>query len=466
MRFLFVYLIIFFYLISFLYWCCVHCPHCAPCWPAVLLSSLRPLLAGCITVLTAPPAGRLYYCPHCAPCWPDVLLSSLRPLLAGCITVLTAPPAGRLYYCPHLRPLLAGCITVLTAPPAGRLQLDSEGTQCPRTQAAADRASTRAHTGGQSGPNSRLIPPLTTRPDVRSIVGMDFKALFDEKTLQFSDFQEFTFLPGHQKLTERVRKRLYYGLDKDVSLDALSCPVTDIAVEIFQKSAPSPIRKLQKKYAAHVARSSCISPCAMMLALVYIERLRHRNPEYLQKISSSDLFLISMMVASKYLYDEGEEEEVFNDEWGTAGKLDVHTVNTLEMNFLNAIEWSLFTEPSDFFDILKQLESSIAERQGMKRGWFTYTDLCVLLEQSAWTQALTAIYQHFTKVSCMLGLVYLTSVAGLIASSAVVHQLSLSRSGHSLLTRDPPPGPPAHPRRARGRRGPTASPVASWPTRA
>lgn len=41
---------------------------------------------------------------------------------------------------------------------------------------------------------------------------------------------------------------------------------------------------------------------------------------------------------------------------------------------------------------------SIAQRQGMKRGWFTYTDLCVLLEQSAWSQALTAIYQHFTKV--------------------------------------------------------------------
>lgn len=43
------------------------------------------------------------------------------------------------------------------------------------------------------------------------------------------------------------------------------------------------------------------------------------------------------MVASKYLYDEGEEEEVFNDEWGAAGNLDVKTVNNLEMNFLNAI---------------------------------------------------------------------------------------------------------------------------------
>ncbi|XP_029376349.1 protein CNPPD1 [Echeneis naucrates] len=267
-----------------------------------------------------------------------------------------------------------------------------------------------------------------------TLADMDFNALFNEKTFQLSDFQEFTFLPGHQKLSERVRKRLYYGLEKDVSLDALSCPVTDIAVEIFQKSAPSPIRKLHKKYAAHVAREACISPCAMMLALVYIERLRHRNPEYLQKISSSDLFLISMMVASKYLYDEGEEEEVFNDEWGAAGKLDVQTVNNLEMNFLNAIEWSLFTEPDDFFNILSHLETSIAERQGMKRGWFTYTDLCVLLEQTAWSQALTAIYQHFTKVSCMLSLVYLTSVAGLIATSAVLHQLSLSRTGQSPLS--------------------------------
>ncbi|XP_053744209.1 protein CNPPD1 [Synchiropus splendidus] len=253
---------------------------------------------------------------------------------------------------------------------------------------------------------------------------MDFDALFSEKVIQFSDFQEFTFVPGHERLTERVRKRLYYGLDTDVTLDALSCPVTDIAVEIFQKSAPSPIRKLQKKYAAHVSREACISPCAMMLALVYIERLRHRNPEYLQKISSSDLFLISMMVASKYLYDEGEEEEVFNDEWGAAGKLDVQTVNKLEMNFLSAIEWSLFTDPNDLFDILSQLETRIAQQQGVKRGWFTYTDLCVLLEQSSWSHALTAIYQHFAKVSCMLGLVYLTSVAGLIATTSVLHLLS------------------------------------------
>nr|XP_033802200.1 protein CNPPD1 isoform X2 [Geotrypetes seraphini] len=169
-------------------------------------------------------------------------------------------------------------------------------------------------------------------------------------------------------------------------------------------------------------REACISPCSMMLALVYIERLRHRNPEYLQQISSSDLFLISMMVASKYLYDEGEEEEVFNDEWGAAGKLDVQTVNILEMNFLRAIDWSLYTDPKEFMEVLSWVEGRVAEQQGRRRGWFTYTDLCVLLEQCLWHQAACQFYQHVTKLACILGVIYLSGVASLFASVAVLHQ--------------------------------------------
>lgn len=45
---------------------------------------------------------------------------------------------------------------------------------------------------------------------------------------------------------------------------------------------------------------------------------------------------------------------------------------------------------------------SIAERQGTKRGWYTYTDLCVLLEQANWRSALSAVYQHFAKVRMQL----------------------------------------------------------------
>nr|BAE91251.1 unnamed protein product [Macaca fascicularis] len=268
---------------------------------------------------------------------------------------------------------------------------------------------------------------------------MDLTGLLldEEGTFSLAGFQDFTFLPGHQKLSARIRRRLYYGWDweADCSLEELSSPVADIAVELLQKAAPSPIRRLQKKYVAHVSREACISPCAMMLALVYIERLRHRNPDYLQHVSSSDLFLISMMVASKYLYDEGEEEEVFNDEWGAAGGVAVPTLNALERGFLSAMDWHLYTDPREIFEVLSWLESCVAEQQGQRRGWYTYTDLCVLLEQPTWQLALASLCQRLVKLSCLLAVAYVSSVALAVASVAVIHQ-SLG------LSCTPAPGPP------------------------
>lgn len=264
---------------------------------------------------------------------------------------------------------------------------------------------------------------------------MDLAGLLldEEGTFSLSGFQDFTFLPGHQKLSARIRRRLYYGwdLETDCSLEELSSPVADITVELLQKAAPSPIRRLQKKYVAHVSREACISPCAMMLALVYIERLRHRNPDYLQHVSSSDLFLISMMVASKYLYDEGEEEEVFNDEWGAAGGVAVPTLNALERSFLSAMDWRLYTDPREIFEVLSWLESCVAEQQGRRRGWYTYTDLCVLLEQPTWQLSLGSLCQRLVKLSCLLAVAYVSSVALAVASVAVIHQSLGLSSSHS-----------------------------------
>ncbi|KAE8581400.1 hypothetical protein XENTR_v10024776 [Xenopus tropicalis] len=204
------------------------------------------------------------------------------------------------------------------------------------------------------------------------------------------DFQDFPFLPGHTQLSKRVCKRLYYGWEDDCSMENLSSPVTDIAVELLQKAAPSPIRRLQKKYAAHVSREACISPCSMMLALIYIERIRNRNPEYLQHISSSDLFLISM-------------------------------------------DWSLYTHPREFFEVLRWLEGRVAEQQGMKRGWFTYTDFCALLEQGLWQKVFSDFFQQVTKLACILGLMYLTGVATLFASIAVLHKATWEMNGTLLV---------------------------------
>jgi hypothetical protein len=40
------------------------------------------------------------------------------------------------------------------------------------------------------------------------------------------------------------------------------------------------------------------------------------------------------MLASKYLIDEGESEEIYNSEWAKASELPVDELNKLERSFL------------------------------------------------------------------------------------------------------------------------------------
>nr|CAD7420879.1 unnamed protein product [Timema poppensis] len=54
-------------------------------------------------------------------------------------------------------------------------------------------------------------------------------------------------------------------------------------------------------------------------------------------MASSELFLVSMMVASKFLNDDGEEDEVFNDEWAASAGISVKDINQIEREFLQAI---------------------------------------------------------------------------------------------------------------------------------
>lgn len=43
------------------------------------------------------------------------------------------------------------------------------------------------------------------------------------------------------------------------------------------------------------------------------------------------------MISSKYLHDDGEEDEVFTDEWARSGDITVPELCQLEKEFLNAI---------------------------------------------------------------------------------------------------------------------------------
>ncbi|XP_033113517.1 protein CNPPD1-like [Anneissia japonica] len=248
------------------------------------------------------------------------------------------------------------------------------------------------------------------------------------------DIEQFERSPFNLVLTERLRKTLYFG--KDTPASGHAHPLTDLASQLFQNSNQSGIRPVDTRYVSNVARKSSISPCTLMVALIYLERLRHKNPNYLKNVASADLFLVTMMIATKFSYDEGEDEEMFNDEWAKAGNLDTESVHKLEKEFLCAIDWDLFVKPPDFLKCLNQVEQTIALKEGSRRGWFSYTDLSILLNNPNYLQAMLTMLDHMMKIMCACILTYSFLATSAIFSVVAFHQAqapTLDSSTHHLM---------------------------------
>ena len=60
-------------------------------------------------------------------------------------------------------------------------------------------------------------------------------------------------------------------------------------------------------------------------------------------------------MASKFLYDEGIDDEVYNDEWAISGDLETEDVNQMEMEFLDAIVNPLFNSFTKKLNLLEYL---------------------------------------------------------------------------------------------------------------
>merc|ERR1719427_1983739 len=185
---------------------------------------------------------------------------------------------------------------------------------------------------------------------------------------------------------------------------------------MFTEAAPCPRRKLKCQYASSIVRQLSLTPGALMLGILYSERLRQSKPAYGERVSSSDLYVISLLVASKFLHDEGEAEEIFNEEWAEAAGLSVKTVNRLEGEFLDAIDWRVYATPMEFLDVCARVGTKIALKYGLKRGWFSYTDLTQFLLASNYPRLLSGVAEHVVKIIGGCVLVYGMSLS-ILASS-------------------------------------------------
>ncbi|XP_060810905.1 protein CNPPD1 [Amyelois transitella] len=220
----------------------------------------------------------------------------------------------------------------------------------------------------------------------------------------------------HKEFLKRISKTLYYG--QLPTLPCLSLPVTEVSCELWSLSQRGrSLRRLHVDAAASIARQACVSPCALVLAILYLERLNACNPDYLMTTAPADLFLVSLMVGNKFLQDDGEDDEVICSEWAASGGLELRQLKKLEVEFLNAIDWNIFVSEKSFESGLAWLEKQVALRQGRARGFFTYGDLV------SGGGALGAAARELARACARLAARYVCLASALLAAHACLPAL-------------------------------------------
>lgn len=269
------------------------------------------------------------------------------------------------------------------------------------------------------------------------------KAMMDLKLFGLGDFEspdedilestiegaenQIQIFPEHDEISERFTKTLNYG--RLPATDRPSLPLTQLAVDQFTgvglDALGEKLGRLDMARAAEMTRTACVGPSSLVLALLYLDRLRRRNPDYLTSISSADLFLVSMMVASKFLHDDGEEDEVFNDEWAQSGGMDAKEMNRLEIEFLAAIDWRIFVNTEEFQDAVKKVERDISAKGVTARGWATYTELAVLSGHPGVRDIWRMFCELTLRMSALCTAAYTAGFLSLLASVTLLERTPL-----------------------------------------
>lgn len=86
----------------------------------------------------------------------------------------------------------------------------------------------------------------------------------------------------------RIQKSLYYGDRKS----KLSIPLSDYIADTFSDT--------HSRYSLNRLNYSTVgnlqsTPCTLILALCYLERLKEADPAYTKRVSPAELFLVSMV---------------------------------------------------------------------------------------------------------------------------------------------------------------------------
>ncbi len=138
------------------------------------------------------------------------------------------------------------------------------------------------------------------------------------------------------------------------------------------------------------------------------------------------------MVSTKFYC--GYDEDVYLSDWAEQGDISQDHLKQLEIQFLCAINWNLFVSNKEFFEKLKFVEIEIAKRQGLERGWLTYTELTNLMPSLAIAKA----FLHHATIFAVSYAASVVTIAGafFLASKVpgtALYSSSISKSSQTTM---------------------------------
>lgn len=89
---------------------------------------------------------------------------------------------------------------------------------------------------------------------------------------------------------------------------------------------------LDTNFVANLSAENHVDPCTLVVAMIYIERLK--SGTHFWDFEPSELYLSALILATKLFNDAGNKEFYWNDEWASASGFSLAKVNQLELQLL------------------------------------------------------------------------------------------------------------------------------------
>ncbi|PIO60758.1 Cyclin [Teladorsagia circumcincta] len=239
--------------------------------------------------------------------------------------------------------------------------------------------------------------------------------------------------PDFRRVRRRIRRTLCYGSKQPQNVNL---PLSELVVDYFNKR--SPFDYISPETSASISDRGYADPCTLVVAMVYLDRLRVNDKKWFESSDPTDLYLPALVLASKFLHDSDTYDRASNAEWSEAASISTQHLNQLEWEFVQRLNWNVMVEEAEFNRWLGFFEYWVANDFLAKNGFCTYNEIAQLSSGLP----LMAMIQSLVSFFSLMTLVYTFSVVSLFAVPC-----SLLRADHGIVensTGKATPVPPFH----------------------